>query len=71
MSLTHFRILNSELPNKDTDVVLGQAPLIILDGKLALCMANNGNDIKHTIIIIDIIIHFVRNGEEYNFHNTV
>ena len=70
MSISHFSMLSNEFLIKDPYVVLEQAPLMILEGKLALCMANKGNDIKHTIII-DIRMHFVRNVEECNFHNTV
>ena len=47
-----------------------QAPLIILYGKSVLCMANNGKDTKHTRHIV-IILHIVRNGEDFNLHKTV
>ena len=63
MDLAHFRTINNELMKKDTDVVLEQAPLIILDGKLAVCMANNIKDTKQTRHLYRKI-HFVRNGEE-------
>ena len=63
-------MLNNELLNKDTYVVPEQAPIIILDEKSTVCMANNGNDTKHTIRI-DIIMHSVRNDEECNLHYTV
>ena len=48
MDIAQFRIPNNELLNKDTDVVLEQAPLIILDRKPDMCMAKNGKDTKHT-----------------------
>ena len=51
-------------------MVLKQTPIIILDRKSAICMAKNGNDTKHTRHIF-IIMQFVRNYEDYNFHNTV
>ena len=42
MSLAHFRMLIHELLNKDPDIVPEEAPLIVLYGKSAMCMANNG-----------------------------
>ena len=48
MDLAHFRILIHELLKKDTDIVPEEAPLIVLDSKSAICMANNGKDTKHT-----------------------
>ena len=54
-----------ESMNKDPDVVPEQAPLIIFDSKSAVCVAKNGKDTKHTIHT-SRIIHFVRNGEEWN-----
>ena len=33
MSLSHFRMINNELLNKDTYLVPEQAPVIILDSK--------------------------------------
>ena len=56
--------------NKGSDVVPEQAPLIILDTKSSLYMANNVKGTKHTRHI-SRKIHFVINGEEFNFHNTV
>ena len=47
-----------------------QVPLIILDIKSAICIANIGKDTKHTRHI-SRIIHFVTNREECNFHKTV
>ena len=46
MDLSHFRMLNNELTNKDTDVVPEQAPIIILNSKSAIFMANNIKDNK-------------------------
>ena len=48
MNLAYFRILNNELMNKDPDVVPEHTNLIILYRKLAVCMANNVKDAKHT-----------------------
>ena len=39
-----------------------------MDNKSALCMADNGKDIKHTKKI-SRIVHFVRNGENWKMHN--
>ena len=61
MALENFRILIHELLNKDQDIVPEEAPLIVLDGKPAMCMANNGKDTKHTRHIVRRI-NFVRNG---------
>ena len=63
MALAHFRMLINELLNKDPDIVPEEAPLIVLDGKSALCMANNVKDTKHTRNIA-MRMHFVRNGEK-------
>ena len=57
MALAHFRMLINELLNKDPDIVTEEAPLIVLDGKSAMCMANNGKDTKHTRHIARIM-HF-------------
>ena len=48
MALAHFRMLIHEFLNKDTDIVPEEAPLIVLDIKSAMCMAENGKDTKHT-----------------------
>ena len=58
--------------NKDPDIVpekysYRKAPLVVLDSKYAMCMANNGKDTKHTIHIARRM-HFVRNGEKYKMH---
>ena len=54
-------MLIHELINEDPYEVPKEAPLIVLDGKSAMCMAKNGKDTKHTIHIARIM-HFVRNG---------
>ena len=46
---------------------LEEAPLIILDSRSAICMANNGKDTKHTSQITRIV-HIVRNGEKRKMH---
>ena len=67
MDLAHFIMMNNELIKKDTDIIPYQSPLIILYGKSAVCMANNGKDTKHTRHI-SRIIYFVINGKEWNLH---
>ena len=42
--------------------------MIVLDSKSAMCMANNGKDIKHTRHIARRI-HFVRNEEKCKMQN--
>ena len=44
MTLVHYMILNNELTNKDPNVVTEQAPIIILDIKSYVCMADNDKD---------------------------
>ena len=56
--------------NKDTYEVPKQAPIIILDSNLAVCMSKNGKDTKHTRNIYRIM-HFLRNGEECNLHKAL
>ena len=60
-------MLIHELLNKDPDIVPEEAHLIVLDSKYAMCMANNGKDTKHTRHI-EMIMHFVRNGEKCKMH---
>ena len=67
MDLAHFRILIHAFLNKDTYIVPKEPPLIVLDGKSAMCMANNGKDTKHTRHIARRI-NFVRNGEKCKMH---
>ena len=67
MALAHFRMLINELLNEDPEISPEEAPLIVLDSKSAMCMANNGKDTKHTRHIARIT-HFVRNGEKCKMH---
>ena len=67
MALAHFRMLIHELLNKDIDIVPEESPLIVLDSKFAMCMANNVKDTKHTRHIARRM-HFVRNGEKCKMH---
>ena len=67
MALAHFRMLIHELLNKDSFIVPGEAPLIVLDSKSDMCMAKNGKDTKHTRHIARRM-HFVRNGEKCKMH---
>ena len=62
MALAHFRMLIHELLNKDLYIVPEESPLIILDSKSTVFMANNGKDNNHTRHIYRRV-HFVRNGE--------
>ena len=68
MDLAHFIMLIHELFNKDTDIVTEEAPLVLLDIKSSMCMANNGKDTKHTRHIARRM-HFVRNGKKCKMHN--
>ena len=67
MALAHFRMLIHEFLNKYPDIVPEEVPLIVLDSKSAMCMANNGKDTKHTRHIARIM-HFVRDGEKCMMH---
>ena len=67
MALAHFRMLVHELLNEDPEMVPKEAPLIVLNSKSDICMANNGSDTKHTRHIARIM-HFVRNGEKCKMH---
>ena len=67
MDLAHFRMLIHELLNKNPDIVPEEDPLIVLDSKSYMCIANNGEDTKHTIHIARRT-NFVRNGEKFNMH---
>ena len=69
MALENFRMLVHELLNKDPDMVPKEAPLIVLDGKSAMCMAKTGRDTKHTIHIARRM-HVVRNGEKCKMQKT-
>ena len=70
MALSHFIKLNNKLMKKDPNVVPKQSLLIILDIKSDVCMANNGNDTKHTINI-SRRMHSVKNVKEWKLHKTV
>ena len=63
MALAHFRMLVHELLNEYPDMIAKEAPLIVSDGKSAICMANNGRDTKHTRHISRRML-FVRNEEK-------
>ena len=67
LALAHFRMLIRQLLNKDPDIFPEEAPLIVLDSKSAMCMANNVRDTKHTRHI-SRRIHVVRNGEKCKMH---
>ena len=67
MALAKFRMLIHELLSKDPDIVPEEAPLIVLDSKYAMCMANNGKDTKHTRHI-SRRMNFIRNGEKCKMH---
>ena len=67
MALAHFRMLINELLNEDLYMVPKEAPLIVLVGKSAMCMAKNGKYTKHTRHIARRI-HFVRNGKKCKMH---
>ena len=67
MALAHFRMLVHELLNEDPDKVPKEVPLIVLDSKSAMCMANNGRDNKHTRHIARRM-HLVKNGEKCKMH---
>ena len=67
MDLAHLRVLINELLNKDPYIVPEETPLIVLDSKYDMCMANNVKDTKHTSHIVRKI-NFVRNGEKCNKH---
>ena len=56
-------MLNNGLLNKDPYLILEQAFLIILDGKSAIRMDNNGKVTKN-IRYISRIMNFVINGDE-------
>ena len=70
MDLSHFRMLNNELSNKDPYVVPEQAPLIILDIKSDVCTDKNGKDNKPTRKI-PRRMHYVRRNEEINLYKTL
>ena len=60
-------MLINELLNKGPDIVPEEAPLIVLDSKSTMCMANNGKDTKHTRHIARRM-HFLRNRKKCKMH---
>ena len=54
--------------NKDPDIVPEEAPLIVLDSKSDICMADSGKDKKHTRHIARRI-NILRNGEKCKMKN--
>ena len=56
-----------ELLNKDPDIVLEEAPLVILDINSDVCIDKNGKVTKHTRHIVRRM-NFVSNGEKYKMH---
>ena len=67
MALAHFRMLIHELLNKGKDIVPEEDPLIVLDIKYVICMANNVKYTKPTIHLARRM-HFVKNGEKFKMH---
>ena len=67
MVLAYFRVLIHELLNKYPDIVPEEDPLIVLDSKSDVFMADNGKDIKHTRHAVRRM-HFVRNDEKCKMH---
>ena len=63
MTLAYFRMLINEFLNKDPEIVTEEAPLIILDSKSAVFMAQDVKGTKHTRYIYRRV-NFVRNGEK-------
>ena len=60
-------MLIHELLNKNPDIVPKASPIIILDSKSAVCMANNGKYAHNTRHIVRRL-HFVRNCENCKIH---
>ena len=54
--LAHFRMLIYEWLSKDTDIFPKESPLIILDSKSAVYMANNG---KIPIILVTFLEEYI------------
>ena len=61
MALAHFGILIHELFNNDPYIVPEEDPMVVLDSKSAMYMANNGKYTKNTRHIARIM-NFLRNG---------
>ena len=60
-------MLINEFLNNNTDIVLEEASMIVLNSNYDMCMAKNGKNTKHTRHIARII-HLVRNGKKYKMH---
>ena len=60
-------MLIREFLNKDPDIVPEEAPLIVLDSKYAMCVANNVKDTKHTRHIARRM-NFLINGKKCKIH---
>ena len=60
-------MLIHKLLNKNPNIVQEEYPLVILDSKSAVCMANNGKDTKYTSHI-SRRVNFVRNVESFKVH---
>ena len=67
MALAHFRMLIYELLNKDPYIVPEEAPLVFLQSKSSMWMANNGEDTRYSRHI-SRRMYFVRNGEKCKMH---
>ena len=67
MALSHFRMLIHEFLKQGPDIFPEASPLIILDGKFAMCMDNNSKDTEHTRHI-SRRVHFVKNDENFKIH---
>ena len=67
MALAHFSTLINDFLNKNPDIVLEEVPLIILDSKCAVCMANNTKDTKQTMHIARRV-HFVTSSGKCKMH---
>ena len=67
MYLAHFRMIIRIFLNKDPYIFPERAPLIILDIKSSVCIANNGKDNKHTSHT-SITVYVLRNGDICKMH---
>ena len=70
MALENFRMLIHELLNKDPYIFPEEAPLIVLESKSAIHLANNDKDTKHTRHIARRM-HFVGNGEKCKMNKII
>ena len=67
MDVANIIMLIHDFFFKDPDKVPEESPLILLDGKSAMCMAKNGKGTKHTRHITRKM-YLVRNGEKCKIH---